>query len=111
MTDRIKNEGNENHNQAIGVVDYSKHTKHMKKAQAFTYNYATIDGVIVECYETTTAKLISEIMNEYPSRIRYRVAFLQRNHPDIAVWKNTKAINKGTYNVSNVGKTKVKKAV
>ena len=40
-----------NENPAMNVVDYSTHTQHFKKAMPYTYNYAFIDGVLMEMYK------------------------------------------------------------
>ena len=100
MTDQI-----ENGNKAIGVVDYSKHTSHKKKATPFTYNYATIDGVVAEVYINESARTIANTLNEYLPRVKYRIAFLQKNHPSIAVYKRGATVNKGTHKAtkSDVG--------
>jgi hypothetical protein len=102
-TNTIKNE-----NPAINVVDYSTHTKHFKKAMPFTYNYAIIDGILMEMYDEYTIKQTASILNESKNRIAYRVAFLQKNHPDTIVFKRGVTIDKGTHKVSNVGQSKRK---
>jgi len=95
----------DNGNRAIGIVDYSKHTSHKKKATPFTYNYATIDGVVAEVYAEETAKTIASTLNEYLPRVKYRIAFLQKNHPSIAVYKRGVTVDKGTHSAikSDVG--------
>lgn len=56
---------------------YENHTFHMQKARKYTYNYVAIDEVLVDLYDTMTVKEIAEALNEYPSRINYRVNVLK----------------------------------
>ena len=56
---------------------YAEHTFHMKKAVSYTYNYSIIDEVILECWHEMTMAEIALAMNEYPSRIAYRVQVLK----------------------------------
>ena len=56
---------------------YAEHTFHMKKAVSYTYNYSIIDEVILECWHEMTMAEIAFAMNEYPSRIAYRVQVLK----------------------------------
>ena len=106
-------ETNTNTHPALNLVDYSTHTFHKKKAIAYTLNYAIIDGIIMEIYSDHTIKEIATILNEYEPRIRYRIGFLQKYHPETVVKKNSYAprgsvVNKGTHRVqlSNVGLSK-----
>ena len=56
---------------------YAEHTFHMKQAVSYTYNYSIIDEVILECWHEMTMAEIAFAMNEYPSRIAYRVQVLK----------------------------------
>jgi len=56
---------------------YAEHTFHMKRAKSYTYNYAVIDDVLVECWNDMTIAEIAEAMNEYPERIAYRIQVLK----------------------------------
>ena len=56
---------------------YAEHTFHMNKARKFTYNYAMIDEVLVECWNEMTIAEIAEAMNELPNRIVYRIQVLK----------------------------------
>ena len=99
-------------NIALEIVDYSNHTFHMKRARNYSYNYATIDGILMEVYHDHTIKEIASTLNEPFNRVVYRVQFIQKNHPAHIVRKYGKGatVNKGTYNVtkSNVGQSKRK---
>ena len=65
-----------NENPAMNVVDYSTHTQHFKKAMPYTYNYAFIDGVLMEMYKEYTIKQTASILNEPFNRVVYRVCLL-----------------------------------
>lgn len=56
---------------------YTRHTAHMKKAKALTYNYAVIDDYIVEHYGKKTLRQIADDLNEYYNRILYRWQVLE----------------------------------
>ena len=75
LNNTVKNE-----NPAMNVVDYSTHTQHFKKATPYTYNYAFIDGVLMEMYDQYTIRQTASILNEPFNRVVYRVQFLQKNH-------------------------------
>jgi len=98
----------ENHNPALGVVNYANHTFHMNRARNYTYNYSFIDGVLMEAYKDHTIKQISEILNESFQRIKYRIRFLQTNHPKTIVFKRGVTVDKGTHKVSDVRQSKRK---
>ena len=99
-----------NENPAMNVVDYSTHTQHFKKAMPYTYNYAFIDGVLMEMYKEYTIRQTASILNEPFNRVLYRVQFLQKNHSKHIVRKYGKGatVNKGTHKVSDVGQSKKK---
>lgn len=99
-----------NENPAINVVDYSTHTKHFKKAMPFTYNYAIIDGILMEMYDEYTIKQTASVLNEPFNRIAYRIAFLQKNHGKHIVRKYGRGatVDKGTHKVSDIGQAKRK---
>ena len=99
-----------NENPAINVVDYSTHTKHFKKAMPFTYNYAIIDGILMEMYDEYTIKKTASILNEPFNRIAYRIAFLQKNQGKHIVRKYGRGatVDKGTHKVSDIGQAKRK---
>ena len=56
---------------------YVNHTYHMKKAIKYTYNYATVDDYVVENWSSNTMKAMANDLNEYFSRIKYRVKVLK----------------------------------
>ena len=56
---------------------YVKHTAHMSRAGIHTYNYASVDDYILQNWKVSTAKQIASDLNEYPTRINYRVTVLQ----------------------------------
>ena len=61
------------------MIDYSTHTEHFHKADAFTYNYKFIDDAIVETYNKGyTTQQIADALREPQSRVAYRVRLLQR---------------------------------
>ena len=61
------------------MIDYSTHTEHFNKADAFTYNYKFIDDSIAECYNKGfTIQQIADALNEPFNRIVYRMQLLQR---------------------------------
>ena len=89
-------------NKALGLIDYGTHTYHKAKAKLYTYNYAVIDGILMEIYGDHTIKEIAETLNEYEPRIRYRIEFLQKKFPSSIVKKNSyttrgAVVNKGTH--------------
>ena len=60
------------------MIDYSTHTEHFHKADAFTYNYKFIDDSITECYNKGfTIQQIADALREPFNRIVYRVRLLQ----------------------------------
>ena len=104
------NDTGKNANPAMNVGDYSTHTQHFKKATPYTYNYAFIDGVLMEMYDQYTIRQTASILNESYNRVKYRIQFLQKNHSKHIVRKYGKGatVNKGTHKVSNVGQSKKK---
>jgi len=61
------------------MIDYSTHTEHFHKADAFTYNYKFIDDAIVETYNKGyTTQQIADALREPQARVAYRVRLLQR---------------------------------
>ncbi|MAJ44487.1 MAG: hypothetical protein CMF96_07060 [Candidatus Marinimicrobia bacterium] len=56
---------------------YAEHTAHMSKATRYTYNYSVLDDYILENYSNMTRKEIATNLNEYLSRVSYRVTKLQ----------------------------------
>ena len=56
---------------------YVKHVGHMTKAAIHTYNYSAVDDYILQNWKVSTAKQIASDLNEYPTRINYRVTVLQ----------------------------------
>tara|TARA_Y100001937_G_C7042352_1_gene295232 strand:+ start:263 stop:559 length:297 start_codon:yes stop_codon:yes gene_type:complete len=61
------------------MIDYSTHTEHYHKADAFTYNYKFIDDAIVETYNKGyTTQQIADALREPQARVAYRVRLLQR---------------------------------
>ena len=97
-----------NDNPAMDIVDYSNHTFHMKKAKSYTYNYSVIDGMLIEAYKDYTIEKMASIIREPRNRIAYRIAFLQKNHPESIVFKRGVTVDKGTHKVSDVGQSKRK---
>ena len=62
------------------MIDYSTHTEHFHKADAFTYNYKFIDDSITECYNKGfTIQQIADALREPFNRIAYRVQLLKTN--------------------------------
>mgnify|MGYP003113475380 CR=1 FL=1 len=60
------------------MIDYSTHTEHFHKADAFTYNYKFIDDAIVEVYNKGyTMRQIADALREPQARVAYRVRLLQ----------------------------------
>ena len=60
------------------MIDYSTHTEHFHKADAFTYNYKFIDDSITECYNKGfTIQQIADALREPFNRIAYRVQLLK----------------------------------
>ena len=56
---------------------YVNHVGHMKKATIHTYNYSAIDDYILQNWKVSTAKQIATDLNEYRTRVNYRVTVLQ----------------------------------
>ena len=60
------------------MIDYSTHTEHFHKADAFTYNYKFIDDSIAECYNKGyTMQQIADALREPINRINYRIQLLR----------------------------------
>ena len=57
---------------------YAPYTKHMKKADKFTYRtgYEVIDQALVKDYYRKSIKQIASELNEYDQRVVYRIQVL-----------------------------------
>ena len=57
---------------------YKPYTKHMKKADKFTYRkgYEVIDQALVQDYYVKSIRQIADELNEYDQRVIYRIQVL-----------------------------------
>lgn len=62
----------------IDAKIYAAYTKHMKKAERFSYRigYEVIDQTLVNEYYTKTRKQIAQDLNELDHRVQYRIQIL-----------------------------------
>lgn len=62
----------------IDAKIYASYTKHMKKAERFSYRtgYEVIDQTLVNEYYTKTRKQIAQDLNELDHRVQYRIQIL-----------------------------------
>jgi len=56
----------------IDAAFYDKYTGHFTKAKRHTYNYTTMDDVLIEGDATTTMKDMADQLNESIERVKYR---------------------------------------